>query len=198
MWVRDAATQIPWTRYDYSRDYLTNWLEEILSYQEEDGGLYDWVAPGPPGKYLIGGFRARAVYDQSLTADKNSMMADQEASAVDAAYQVTMAIGGRTWLEKPIKGKTLLERLDLSLEYMLKKRFDLEHGLVTSGFSASWGDVSPKEREQRTIYLTDQTPLVAALYANTFFYQAAVELAAIHQTLGERLKPNIGPKWPRE
>ena len=185
MWVRDAATQIPWTRYNYSRDYLTNWLVEILSYQKEDGGVYDWIAPGPPEKYLIWAPHAQAVYGQSLTADKNTMMADQEASAVDAAYQVTMATGDRAWLARPIKDKTLLERLDLSMEYVLKKRFDAGHGLVTSGFSASWGDVSPKEREQRTIYLTDQTPLVASLYENAFFYQAAVELAAIHRTLGE-------------
>jgi hypothetical protein len=191
VWVRDAATQIPATRYFYSRDYLTSWLEEILAHQQEDGALYDWVAPGPPEKYLSVAPDARAVYGRAVSADKNSMMADQEASAVDAAYQIAAVLGDRAWLAKPIKGKTLLQRLDLGLEYVLQKRFDAEHGLVKSGFAASWGDISPKATGKRYFYLIEgETPLVAALYTNTFFYHAVVELAAIHQKLGETTQAN--------
>ena len=57
---------------------------------------------------------------------------------------------------------------------------------MTSGFSADWGDVSPAHPDQRAIYLDDKTPLVAGLYTNALFVQAARCLGQLHEVLGER------------
>ena len=112
-------------------------------------------------------------------------MTDQESSAVDAAWQVLSLTGDPGWLRRTIAGAPLLDRLDAALRYVLRERFDEEHALVTSAFTADWGDVSPAHADQSAIYLDDETPVVVGLYANAFFARAAEELSAMHGAAGD-------------
>jgi hypothetical protein len=204
IWLRDSATVIPVSRYYYSAEYLTTWLEEHLSYQREDGSLNDWIAAGTESNFLPGAPRAKEVYRArtavgsgtiTISADKNTTEADQETSAVDAAYQVFQITGDLKWLSKNIKGHAIVNRLDRSLEYLLKARFDSSHGLLSNAFTADWGDVSPLYGDQRAIYLDDQTPLVAALYTNVLFYRAAGQLHEIYRALGQTRRAGY---WKRQ
>jgi mannosylglycerate hydrolase MGH1-like protein len=198
IWLRDSATIIPASSYYYPREFLTTWLEEHLSFQEEDGSLNDWIASGPRASFLSGAPRAQELYRSrqnqtagemiTITADKNTTEADQETSAVDAAYQIFRITGDRKWLTKDIRGRTLLRRLDLSIEYLLKARFDVKYGLVTNAFTADWGDVSPSYDDQRAIYLDDKTPLVVGLYTNVLVYRAARELGELYLALNQTNK----------
>ena len=194
IWLRDSATVIPVSRYYYGAEYLTTWLEEHLSYQREDGSLNDWIASGARLNFLAGAPRAKEVYRAMnaagsqtiiITADKNTTEADQETSAVDAAYQVFQIRGNLKWLRKNINRDPIVNRLDRSLEYLLKARFDSRHGLLSNAFTADWGDVSPLYGDQRAIYLDDKTPLVAGLYTNVLFYRAAGQLQQIYRALGQ-------------
>ncbi|HKS26680.1 MAG TPA: trehalase family glycosidase [Pyrinomonadaceae bacterium] len=192
IWLRDSATIIPLSRYYYPLEYLTSWIEEHLSHQRESGELYDWIAAGAAGNFIGGAPLAKEVYkgvDAAgkpviISADKNSTEADQETSAVDAAYQVFQITGDRSWLTKSINGRPLVSRLDDSLEYLLKDRFDASHGLITNAFTADWGDVSPTYADQRAIYLDSKTPVVAGLYTNALFYRAATQLALMQAAAG--------------
>ena len=206
IWLRDSATIIPASRYYYSTEYLTTWIEEHLSYQGDDGNLFDWIAAGPVASFQAQGApKAKEVYKApenqdggeplTIAADKNSTEADQETSAVDAAYQVFRITGDRNWLKKSIKGRTLLQRLDLALEYLLKARFDSGHGLVTNAFTADWGDVSPTYNDQRAIYLDEQTPLVVGLYTNVLFYRAAEQLRELYAALKQTERADY---WKRK
>lgn len=204
IWLRDSTTVIPVSRYYYSAEYLTTWLEEHLSYQREDGGLNDWIAAGGESNFLPGAPRAKEVYRArnavgsgtiTISADKNTTEADQETSAVDAAYQVFQITGNLKWLSKNIKGHAIVNRLDRSLEYLLKARFDSSHGLLSNAFTADWGDVSPLYSDQRAIYLDDKTPLVAALYTNVLFYRAAGQLHEIYRALGQTRRAGY---WKRQ
>ena len=194
IWLRDSATVIPVARYYYSAEYLTSWLEEHLSFQRNDGSLNDWIASGAASNFLQGAPKAQEVYrvrsksrhaEIIISADKNTTEADQETSAVDAAYQIFRITGDLKWLRKNIKGDAIVNRLDRSLEYLLKARFDSSHGLLSNAFTADWGDVSPLYNDQRAIYLDDKTPLVAALYTNVHFYRAAGQLREIYAALGQ-------------
>ncbi len=120
-----------------------------------------------------------------ISADKNTTEADQETSAVDAAYQIFRIMGNLKWLRKNIEGEAIVNRLDRSLEYLLKARFDSRHGLLSNAFTADWGDVSPIYDDQRAIYLDDKTPRVAGLYTNVLFYRAAGQLQEIYRALGQ-------------
>jgi hypothetical protein len=189
VWLRDSATAIPVTRYYYPAEYLTSWIEEHLAHQNRDGSLYDWIAGSPKSNFLTGAPRARDVYRSgssgvAVSADKNTTEADQETSAVDAAYQVFQITDDRKWLTKNIAGQSLIRRLDLSLAYLLKARFDQRHGLIKNAFTADWGDVGPVYDDQRAIYLDAETPLVAGLYTNVLFYRAAGQIGELYRALG--------------
>jgi hypothetical protein len=188
IWLRDNATLIPATRYLFPLELLRSWLEEHLSHQKPNGELWDWVAAGEPSLFQAVAPRAHLAYrsgDSVLSADKNTTAADQESSAVDAAWQVFSLTGDRAWLTKPISGLRLLDRLDAALGYLLRERLDEGHGLITSAFTADWGDVSPTHADQSAIYLDDETPVVVGLYANALFARAAEELGAMHAAAGD-------------
>ena len=188
VWLRDSSTLVPLVRYLYPAEHLTSWIEEHLANQGPDGGLDDWIAAGPASAFVADAPRAREVHRAGaavLTADKNTVEADQESSAVRGVCQAYAATGDRAWLGKSVGGVRVLDRADRALGYLLAQRFDARLGLVTSGFSADWGDVSPVHPDQRAIYLDDRTPLVAGLYTNGLFAEAARCLGELHQAVGD-------------
>jgi len=188
VWLRDSATLIPVTRFYYPADYLTSWLEEHLSHQQSDGQLYDWIAAGPPSHFASHAPKTKEILgwgESVLSADKNDVQADQESSAVIAAHDVFQTTGDRAWLRKEIEGVRLIDRLASGLDYLARERIDPESGLIVSGFSADWGDVSPIYPDARAIYLDEATPRVVGLYTNCQFFSASQKLAEMFGALGE-------------
>ncbi len=168
IWVRDANTVIAASRWFYDRGRLESWLREHLAYQREDGSLFDW-------------------FDSEGRADKNSVETDQEASAVQAAGQV-VALLGPSWLQQNIEGRTILDRLERALLYVLAERFDERAGLVTGAHTIDWGDVEDVDSDQQAIYLDDRSHLTADIYDQSMFYQAARELADMMVSAGLKEK----------
>ena len=193
IWIRDSATLIPLTRYHYDLDYLKSWLEEHLSHQREDGQLYDWIAVGARTNFVGAAPMVREVAHFNdpadpkkvipISGDKNTTEADQESSAVAAAYQIFKITGDRQWLNKPINGRSVIDRLNRSLNYLVHNRFDAQHGLIKNAYTADWGDVSPIYADQRAIYWDEKTPSVVGLYTNAMFYNAALQLEELNFTL---------------
>jgi hypothetical protein len=186
IWLRDSATLIPLVRYRYPRAFLESWIEEHLANQEPGGELHDWIALGEPERFRADAPRVREAFrrgTQVLSADRNTTMNDQESSAVLAAAQAFRVTGDRAWLRKSIGGRPLIQRLDAALASAWKRGGE-KHGLVTSAFTADWGDVSPVHPDQQVIYLDEATPVVVGLYTNALFYEAARELAFLWKRLG--------------
>ena len=187
IWLRDSATLIPLSRFLYSREYLDSWLVEHLAHQQEDGALRDWIAAGEPSAFRNDAPRVEAVHRAGpvvISADRNTTEADQETSAVEAAYQVFRITGDRAWLRSAVAGRPLVDRLDAALSFLLRRRFSRRFGLVTNAFTADWGDVSPVYADQRAIYLDDKTPVAVGLYTNVLFDRAARDLEALLAAAG--------------
>jgi hypothetical protein len=76
VWLRDSSTIIPTSRFYYSLDYLSSWLEEHLAHQMDDGQLYDWIAAGPLSHFARYAPRAKEIYQSGpslqISADKNT------------------------------------------------------------------------------------------------------------------------------
>jgi hypothetical protein len=188
IWLRDSATLVPVTRYLYTRGYLTSWIEEHLACQQPDGGLYDWIAAGSASHFLEWAPRARDVFTAGsvvLSADKNTTEADQEASAIEAAWQAWRATGDDAWLRKDLRGRSVVERLGLALESVFERSYDPQLGLVVSALTADWGDVSPVGADQGAIYLDDATPRAAGLYTNALVHRALLRLAELRAAVGD-------------
>ncbi len=188
IWLRDSATLLPVSRFYFPIAYLTTWLEEHLAHQDRNGRLFGWIAAGPASHFIPYAPKTKEIYgsgDDVLSADKNTVEADQESSAVVAAARIYSVTGDEDWLRKEIEGRALIERLDAGLRYLLSDRRDQESGLIVSGFSADWGDVSPIHPDPKAIYLDDETPRVIGLYTNSLFYFAASKLSELYALLEE-------------
>jgi hypothetical protein len=71
---------------------------------------------------------------------------------------------------------------------LFRERFDPRRGLVTSAYTADWGDVSPLYPDQRAIYLDPGTPVVAGIYTNALAYRAALRMRAMLDATGDRVR----------
>jgi hypothetical protein len=165
IWLRDANTILPASRYFYDLSFLASWLEEHLAFQKENGSLEDWI-------------------DSRGNSDKNTVETDQETSAVQAAFQIFTLLGPR-WLEKPVDGTRIIDRLDSALEYVCDSRWNEEFGLVTGAHTADWGDVDLVDSDQEAIYVDDRTHWTADIYDQSMFYEACLNLVEMWDALDE-------------
>ncbi len=168
IWLRDAATIIPASRWFYSAEWLSSWLEEHLAYQREDGSLYDWI-------------------DSRGEADKNTTETDQEASAIQAAYQVYQILG-QDWLREEIAGRTIIARLEAALDFVKRERWDPKLGMIKGAHTADWGDVDIVDAGQDAVYTDENTHWTVDIYDQAMFYQAARELAEMWVAIGGKDK----------
>ncbi|HET7294650.1 MAG TPA: hypothetical protein VFM88_19670 [Vicinamibacteria bacterium] len=191
IWLRDSATLVPLARWGYTRDVLASWIEEHLAHQQPDGSLHDWIAAGPAAGFREWAPRAREVFSSGATvicADKNTTEADQEASAIDAAWQVWRLTGDDPWLRKRVGGRRLFDRLHDALQFVVRSRQDRGTGLVANALTADWGDVSPVYGDQRAIYADARTPLVVGLYTNALAARAAGQLAEMATSVDDAVR----------
>jgi hypothetical protein len=171
IWIRDANTIIPASRYFYPALYMHSWLDELLCYQEPDGSLPDW-------------------FDSRGLTDKNTVETDQEASAVQAGRQVYELLGTE-WNNRDIRGVQARERMERALEFVLKDRFDAVHGLIKGAHTADWGDVEMEDADQSAIYAGETTRWTADIYDQSMFYQAANDLAHEFERSGPKDKAGL-------
>jgi hypothetical protein len=159
IWLRDAATIIPASRFFYTLPYLKSWLIEHLDRQKTNGELQDWL-------------------DSRGTADKNTTETDQETSAVHAAIQIAGLIGA-DWLDERIGEKSLIDRLEKALSFVWEQRRDPGTGLIRGAHTVDWGDVEMEEPDQRAIYTGPGTHWTADIYDQSQFYRSARGVAAL-------------------
>lgn len=169
IWLRDANTILPASRYFYDASFLSSWLEEHLAFQKESGSLEDWI-------------------DSRGMSDKNTTETDQESSAVQAAYKIYEVLGPE-WMEKRIAGKRIIDRLEQALSYVLENRWSDRYGLLTGAHTADWGDVDMVDADQQAIYTDERTHWTADIYDQSMFYQACLNLAGMIEA-GEAARGN--------
>jgi hypothetical protein len=167
IWLRDAATIIPASRFYYPQGFLASWIEEHLAFQGPDGALQDWI-------------------NSEGRSDKNTVETDQETSAVQAAFQVFILKGvrARDWLLKPVVGEAVIDRLERALRFPFAHRFSEKYGLLTGAHTADWGDVAPEDADQKAIYVNEKTHWTADIYDQAMAFEACREMAAMLRSLG--------------
>ena len=165
IWLRDANTIIPSSRYFYEEPFLRSWLEEHLAFQKENGSLQDWI-------------------DSRGKSDKNTTETDQESSAVQAAFQIFEMLGTQ-WLERTIGGEKIIDRLEQALLHVLYFRWNEQYGLLTGAHTADWGDVDMVDQDQQAIYVDERTHWTADIYDQSMFFQACSNLAEMMDALGK-------------
>jgi glycogen debranching enzyme len=140
VWSRDLNTFIELSCDEYDVNIIRENLIMFFHFQQENGELLDGYVPreaftwGDPNTY------------ESKTAPghigfKNTVETDQETSLIQAIFKYITKTGDRSVLEENVVGKTVYERLKLSIDYLLKERYSKDYGLIIGATTFDWGDV---------------------------------------------------------
>jgi len=183
VWIRDYNTFIELAAEVHDPTVLRANLLVFLRFQGEDGNIIDGFIPKE---------KARAGYDYRYSdlepryaGHKNTVETDQESSLVQAVYKYVKATGDRSILKEKVGGKTVGERLEWSMEFLMEHRFNKEYGLLWGATTADWGDVQPEH--EWGVYLTDDTHYAIDIYDNAMF------LIALRNLM--ELMPEKKGKW---
>ena len=140
VWSRDLNTFIELSCEEYNVNIIRENLLMFFHFQQENGELLDGYVPkeaftwGDPNTY------------ESVTAPghigfKNTVETDQETSLIQAISKYIDKTNDRSILTEKIAGKTVYERLTMSIEYILKERYSEKYGLIIGATTFDWGDV---------------------------------------------------------
>ena len=102
---------------------------------------------------------------------KNTVETDQETSLIQLVGKYVRKTGDRSILYEDIAGRTVMQRMDAMVDYLLRERWSEKYGLLWGAMTADWGDVQPgegfpcdlNEHSFRSIDVYDNAMLIIAL-----------------------------------
>lgn len=78
-------------------------------------------------------------------AFKNTVETDQETSLIQIVGKYIQKTGDRAILTEIVAGKTVLQRMELMVDYLMKERYNEKYGLIYGAMTSDWGDVQPND-----------------------------------------------------
>ncbi len=182
VWIRDFNTFIETSCKVYDRDSIRANLLTFLRLQQPNGEIVDgYVLKGhvtwnDPNIYT-------SPNDVSHVGFKNTVETDQETSLIQAIAKYISLTGDSSILHEMIAGKTALQRLELSIAYLLKNRYSNKYHLLTGATTQDWGDVQIEggavvdidENTHWAVDIYDNAMFVTALNDMTNFYKKGIE-----------------------
>ena len=143
VWIRDLNTFITYSCRAMPQDKVREALLKFFYFQGFDGNIPDGYQEVPAG-HQADNYGTYARYDMpGFVFHKNTVETDQETSLIQAVYRYVQETGDRSILEETIRGKTVVERLEFALDYLMKHKFNEKNGLLWGGTTTDWGDVQP-------------------------------------------------------
>ena len=180
MYVRDIAWGMETAQYYYPDEYLREPIEAYLRRQYTASsrsldGDFGVVA----GAGAIGG-----IITPDGRSNKQTITTDEETSLIHAAYLYYNMTYDAGWLQKPINGVAIIERLNLAADWLYAYRLDPDLQLLWRGHTTDWGDVKFEKGPNYTDYNPAQDHLTASIYDQALAYMALIELAKMNAAAG--------------
>ena len=169
VWIRDLNTFIEIALETTPHAVLREALLTFFRFQGPAGDIPDGYIAREKGNTSYR-YRQSPSAPQFL-AHKNTVETDQESSLIQAVRRYVDATGDKGFLQEVVDGKTVLDRLDGALAYLIADRFDRRHGLIWGATTADWGDVQPEHpwgveldtSSHRTIDIYDNALFASAI-----------------------------------
>jgi hypothetical protein len=169
VWIRDYNTFIELAAKVHSADELKENLLVFFRMQGDDGNIIDGFTPRQDT--IV---RYDFIYsdlEPRYAGHKNTVETDQESSLVQAVYKYIRATGDRSILEEEIAGKSVAERMEQAMDFLMEHRYAEEYRLLWGATTADWGDVQPEhdwgvdldENTHRAIDIYDNAMMIIAL-----------------------------------
>ena len=182
VWIRDYNTFIDLAAEAFPPDVLRKNLLVFFYFQGDDGNIIDGYIPIEEAQegyeYIYSDL------EPLYAGHKNTVETDQESSLVQAVYKYIKATGDNYFLQDTVRGKTVGERLELAMQFLMDYRFDQQYGLLWGATTADWGDVQPEH--EWGVFLTEDTHYAIDIYDNAMFLIALDNLMEIKPDLRER------------
>jgi len=178
VWIRDFNTFIEMSCKVYSRDSIRKNLLTFLKLQQPNGEIVDgYVLKGhvtwdDPNIYT-------SPNDTTHVGFKNTVETDQETSLIQAFSKYINITGDRSILKELIAGKTVIQRLELSIDYLLKNRYSEKHQLLTGATTQDWGDVQIEGGA--VVDIDSNTHWAIDIYDNAMFVIALRNMAGFYK-----------------
>ncbi|HEV7664513.1 MAG TPA: hypothetical protein VGQ62_13315 [Chloroflexota bacterium] len=153
LYIRDTATDLPMVRYYYGNAAMRSTVEEFLRLQYPDGSISATIGP-------------------DFKVDKATVVSDEETSTIVDAVEAYAAQPDPAWLKQNLRGKSLIERLNGAMAWVLEQRRDPDSRLIKRAHTTDWGDIKwepnsdPSQMrpgDQWTVSIYDQAIGYAAL-----------------------------------
>lgn len=140
----------------------------FFKFQGEDGNIPDGYTTkntsSIPYEFIHSDLEPRYV------AHKNTVETDQESSLIQSIFKYVSVTGDKSILKENVGGRTVLQRMEDAMNYLLTDRYDKKHGLLWGATTADWGDVQPEH--EWGVYLDSLSHLCIDIYDNAMFVVA--------------------------
>lgn len=168
VWIRDYNTFIE-VAMDVSPDEeVRDNLLTFFRFQGETGDIFDGFIDIRKAKGEAVGYDYRfSDLEPRYGAHKNTVESDQESSLIQAVWRYVTKSGNYAFLQEEVDGRTLLDRMEMAMDYLLLERFDTRYGLIWGATTADWGDVQPEH--PWGVELDENSHLSIDIYDNAFF-----------------------------
>ena len=182
VWIRDYNTFIELSCEVFDPSEIEENLLVFFRMQGADGNIMDGFIPvskaGSGYDYIHSDLEPR------YAGHKNTVETDQESSLVQAVYKYVKKTGNEDFLGKQVGDKTIAERLEWAMEFLMYHRYHEGYGLLWGATTADWGDVQPEH--EWGVYLTEDTHYTIDIYDNAMFLIALDNLMELLPALSSR------------
>jgi len=171
VWIRDYNTFIELAMDVMPDSLIRDNLLTFFRFQGETGDIVDGFIDIKRAVQTDGGYKYR--YSESeprYGAHKNTVETDQESSLIQAVWRYVTKSGNRAFLQEVVNGKSVLERMEWALEFLMNERYNADYGLLWGATTADWGDVQPEH--PWGVELDEYSHLCLDIYDNAFFVVA--------------------------
>jgi glycogen debranching enzyme len=165
VWIRDFNTFIKGSLQVQPPEKVKEMLLLFFKMQGKTGDIVDGVIDSK--KATVGYDYRYAELAPGWAAHKNTVETDQESSLVQAVRKYIDVTGDKTILQEKIGDKTVLQRIEDALTYILKERWSAQYGLVIGATTIDWGDVQPESGWG--VAINDKTKWSIDIYDNAMF-----------------------------
>lgn len=148
VWIRDYNTFIELAMEVMPDEAIRSNLNTFFHFQGKKGDIVDgFIDIKKANLNNKDGYKYRLSETESrYAAHKNTVETDQEASLVQAVYKYVKRSGNKNYLQTKVAGKTVIDRLEWALDYLMNEKFNKQYGLLIGATTADWGDVQPEHK----------------------------------------------------
>lgn len=186
VWIRDYNTFMELASVVFPKEELKENLLVFFRMQGNDGNIMDGFTPADK----VGKEEYDFIYSKlepRYAGHKNTVETDQESSLVQTVYKYIQFTGDSSILSQKIDNKTVAQRLEWAMDFLMQNRYNKEYGLIIGATTADWGDVQPEHGWG--VDLDANTHPAIDIYDNAMFVIALNNLTEILPSARHKWEP---------